>query len=123
MNKKRGFDAERELLHLLSEKGFACARVAGSGMIQETSCDLLAGNGKKFYAIEVKICSKDRKYFEEKQIKSLVEFAKKFGAESLIAVKFLRRGWYFITPEELEKTKKGFCISFEKAAKIGKKIF
>ena len=51
MNKDKGANAERELLHLLSEKGFAVVRVAGSGMISETSCDLIAGNASKRFAI------------------------------------------------------------------------
>lgn len=40
MNKKKGIAAERELLHLLWDKGFACCRVAGSGSIPEPNCDL-----------------------------------------------------------------------------------
>ncbi|MEM4703358.1 MAG: Holliday junction resolvase Hjc [Candidatus Pacearchaeota archaeon] len=114
MNKKRGADAERELLHLLSQNGFAVARVAGSGMIEETNCDLFAGNGKKKYAIEVKLSSKNKKYFTKEQIQELEKFSNKFGLEPLIAIKFLRKGWYFIKPENLEKTSKALTISFEK---------
>lgn len=120
MNKKRGSDAERELLHLLSKKNFAVARVAGSGMIEETCCDLFAGNGKKRYVIEVKISSNDKKYFISKQIKGLVEFAGKFGLKPLVAIKFLRKGWYFIEPKKLNKTGKGLTISFEDIVKNGK---
>ncbi|MCS7134582.1 MAG: Holliday junction resolvase Hjc [Candidatus Pacearchaeota archaeon] len=116
-NKKRGFDAERELLHLLSLKGFAVARIAGSGMMKETSCDLLAGNGKEKYAIEVKISSKEKKYIEKKQIENLREFSKKFGAIPLIAIKFLRKGWFFLRPEQLKKTKKGFVALLEEGKK------
>lgn len=121
LNKKRGSDAERELLHLLSKK-FAVARVAGSGMIKETSCDLLAGNGKKRYAIEVKISSNHKKYFNKDQIQEFINFSRNFGLKPILAIKFLRKGWYFIGPEYLKKTKKALTISFEDIQKKGKNL-
>lgn len=120
MNKKRGSDAERELLHLLSSKGFAVARVAGSGMIEETNCDLFAGNGKKSYAIEVKLSTNHKKYLSKEQISGLIDFAEKFGLMPMIAIKFLRKGWWFIEPNLLDKTKKALTISFEDIEKKGK---
>ncbi len=114
MNKKRGCDAERELLHLLGQKNFSVARVAGSGMISETNCDLLVSNGKKKYAIEVKISSNNKKYLDKKQIKDLIIFSKNFGFKPLLAIKFLRKGWWFIEPKNLGETKKGYVISLEK---------
>ncbi|MGB9707823.1 MAG: Holliday junction resolvase Hjc [Candidatus Pacearchaeota archaeon] len=118
--KKRGSDAERELLHLLSSKGFAVARVAGSGMIEETNCDLFAGNGKKKYAIEVKLSSNHKKYLSKEQISGLIEFAEKFGLSPIIAIKFLHKGWWFIEPDKLEKTRKALAISLEEVQKKGK---
>ncbi|UZE93577.1 MAG: Holliday junction resolvase [Candidatus Pacearchaeota archaeon] len=120
MNKKRGSDAERELLHLLSQQGFSVARVAGSGMISETSCDLFAGNGKKKYAIEVKISSSHKKYLRKEQISELIKFAKNFGLNPVVAIKFLRKGWWFITPNKIDKTEKGLVISFDDIKKQGK---
>jgi len=119
-NKKRGSNAEREILHLLSKNGFSVARVAGSGMISETSCDLFAGNRKKKYAIEVKISSKNKRYLNKEQIKKLIEFSKDFGLTPLVAVKFLRKGWFFIDPKKLEKTNKGLAISIDDIKKKGK---
>lgn len=120
MNKKRGSDAERELLHLLSEQGFAVARVAGSGMIEETNCDLFAGNGRKKHAIEVKLSSNHKKYLSKEQIKGLVDFAEKFGLSPIIAIKFLRKGWWFIKPDKLDSTEKALAISLEDIEKRGK---
>ena len=120
MNKKRGSNAERELLHLLSQKGFSVVRVAGSGMIAEAACDLLAGNGKKKYAIEVKISSNSKKYLRKEQISELVKFSKNFGLNPLIAIKFLRKGWFFIKPDKLDKTEKGLAISFFDIIKKGR---
>ncbi|MEM2018052.1 MAG: Holliday junction resolvase Hjc [Candidatus Pacearchaeota archaeon] len=119
MNKKRGADAERELLHLLSKK-FAVARVAGSGTIKETSCDLLAGKEGKGYAIEVKISKGNKKYIKKEQVNGLIDFANKFGLKPLIAIKFLRKGWYFIEPEKLTKTEKALYVSLHDIKKKGK---
>jgi len=120
MNKKRGSDAERELLHMLSLHGFAVARVAGSGMIEETCCDLFAGNGERCYAIEVKICSENKKYISKEQIDGLINFAEKFGLKPLVAIKFLRKGWWFIEPYLLEEQEKSMAISLEDIQKKGK---
>ncbi|MBU2496801.1 MAG: Holliday junction resolvase [Nanoarchaeota archaeon] len=122
MSKKRGIAAERELLHLLWKQGYAVARVAGSGNIPEPSCDLLAGNGKSKYAIECKTCRKDKKYIQEAQIKDFLEFSTRFGLEPIIAVRFLRKGWFFLNPIHLDKTGKGYAISQEDAEKRGVKL-
>ncbi|UCD21092.1 MAG: Holliday junction resolvase [archaeon] len=121
-NKKRGIAAERELLHKLWDKGFACCRVAGSGSIPEPSCDLLAGNGKKKYIIEVKISKKEKKYISADQIREFTKFAEKFGLQPIVAVKFIRQGWFFVKPEKLNKTEKGRSISLEQARRFNLKI-
>jgi len=121
-NKKRGTAAERELLHMLWDKEYACCRVAGSGSIPEPSCDLLAGNGKRRYAIEVKITKKNKKYITKEQIQEFEKFASKFGLTPIVAVKFLRKGWFFLHIKDLDKTDKSYCISIEKAKKHTKQI-
>jgi Holliday junction resolvase len=123
MNKKRGIAAERELLHILWNKGFACCRVAGSGSIPEPSCDLLAGNTKKRHAIEVKTTKKEKKYINKEQFESFLEFSDKFGLAPLFAIKFMRQGWFFIKPEHLDKTEKNYVISLEKAKLKNIKLF
>ncbi len=120
MNKKRGCNAERELLHLLSKQGFSVARVAGSGMIAETNCDLFVSNGRKKYAVEVKISSNSKKYLSKEQMTSLIEFSKSFGLSPIVAIKFLRQGWWFIHPDKLNTTGKGLAISFDDIKKRGK---
>jgi len=113
MNKLKGANAERELLHMLSEAGFAVVRVAGSGTMAETSADLIAGNALNRFVIECKCCSKTKRYLEKQQINDLKEFARKFGFPPLIAVKFSRKGWWFIEPEKLEDVGKGLAISLD----------
>ena len=119
MSKKKGTRAERELLHLFWKKGHACCRVAGSGSIPEPSCDLLVGNGRKKFAIECKTTKKKKQYFSKVRIKEFSKFAKKFGLKPLVAVRFARQEWFFISPEKLEKTKKGLAISLEQIKKKG----
>ena len=121
-NKKRGIAVERELLHMLWDAGFACCRVAGSGSIPEPSCDLLAGNTKAKYAIEVKSSKTTKKYIQKKQVNEFMEFANKFGLTPLIALKFSRKGWHFLTPDQFDETNKAITISLEKAQKIGTKF-
>lgn len=112
-NKDKGANAERELYHMLDEKGFACVRVAGSGMMENTACDLLVGRKDAKYAIECKVTKNDKKYFDVEQIKNLIEFSNLFGVNPLIAIKFNHKGWFFTHPNQLAKTKKGMVISLE----------
>ena len=119
MSKKRGIAAERELLHMLWDKGFACCRVAGSGCVPEPSCDLLAGNVKKRYAIECKTSRKKKKYLEKQQISEFKLFAEKFGLQPLLAIRFIHNGWGFIEPEKLDDTGKGLAMSLDDIQKKG----
>ncbi len=118
-NKDKGANAERELLHMLSEKGYAVVRVAGSGMIEETAADLIIGNKERKFAIECKTCKDSKRYLEKQQMKDLKEFAAKFGFPAVVAVKFSRQGWWFIHPDKLEDTGKGLAISLDDIQKIG----
>lgn len=74
--------------------------------------DLLAGKGGKSFAIECKSCKGDRRYITEQQVEELKEFAKGFGAEPLIGMRFNRTGWQFLKPEHLGRNGgKHFFIS------------
>lgn len=119
MSKRSGIAAERELLHMFWDKGFACIRVAGSGCMPEPSCDLLAGNGILKAAIECKTTKLKKKYLEKRQIEELKGFAGKFGLDTFVAVRFARNGWWFINPEKLDDTGKGLAISLEDIQKKG----
>jgi len=121
-NKAKGSNAERELYHLLDENGFTCIRAAGSGMMENTSCDLLVARKEERYAIECKVTNKDRKYLNTEQIKELVKFSKLFGVNPIIAIKFNRNGWHFVNPSRLVKTQKGFVMSLEGIKKSGQPL-
>lgn len=118
-NKRRGTAAERELLHMFWDEGYACCRVAGSGSIPEPSCDLLAGNSIEKMAIEVKLSRDTTKYLKKEQIDEFKKFADMFGLSPIIALKFVRKGWWLINPKQLTKTNKGYSISLEDIKKKG----
>lgn len=122
-NKERGANAERELYKIFLENGFRAVRVAGSGIAEETACDLIAGRkGKRKYAIECKTTKKPYKYIDKKQIEEFLIFSEIFGLIPVIAVKFNRKGWYFFNPKDLERKEKNFFISLKLAEKKGKKF-
>jgi holliday junction resolvase Hjr len=122
-NKEKGAAAERELYHLFCAAGFKCVRVAGSGTMQETACDLIVGKFKNKYSIEVKSCKSKKRYLEPKQIEEFIIFSEIFGLQPFIAVRFNREGWYFLKPQQLEKTPGGLAISLEDAKKKGKRFW
>src|SRR3989338_40531 len=111
MSKAKGNRAERELLDMFWNNSFAGYRAAGSGSTPLPSPDLLVGNGKRYLAIECKSIKTKAKYLEDEQIKELIEFSKRFGAEAWIGLRFNHIGWYFIQPHKLEKTKNGTLIA------------
>ncbi|MFH1071946.1 MAG: Holliday junction resolvase Hjc [Nanoarchaeota archaeon] len=120
MNRKaKGINAERELIHLFWNAGWAAFRCAASGAIKYPVPDLIAGNNIRKIAIEAKVTGSTRQYFDVEEIDDLLEFSRRFGSEAWLAVKFFREGFYFIHPEDLDKTEAKFGISLEKAKRKG----
>ncbi|QEK79712.1 Holliday junction resolvase [Pyrococcus furiosus DSM 3638] len=78
-------------MKLLEKHGFAVVRSAGSKKV-----DLVAGNGKKYLCIEVKVTKKDHLYVGKRDMGRLIEFSRRFGGIPVLAVKFLNVGWRFI---------------------------
>ncbi len=113
--KGKGINAERDLVHLFWNRGWASCRIAGSGSMKYPSADILATNKLRKLAIECKTAKKPWKYIAKDDIKQLKEFAELFNAEPYVAVKFNRKEWLFLTLEDLEETDKNFMIDIEKA--------
>lgn len=105
MSKRKGSNAERELIKLFWSRSWGAVRVAGSGSMRFPSPDVLAGNKTRRLAIEVKTTKEDKKYFSRDEIKQLLNFALYFGAEPWLGVKFPNKKWSFMNPEDLEQTK------------------
>lgn len=117
--KAKGSNAERELIKRLHEEGWSGARVAGSGSSRFPSPDILAGNGHRRIAIECKVTKDKKKYFSKEEIQQLQTFARNFGAESWVGVKFAGEDWLFFMLEDLKETSSSYVATLEMAAMKG----
>ena len=122
-NKSKGSKAERELYDLFIKNNFRAVRVAGSGMMENTACDLIAGKaGAGKYAIEAKSSKAPVKYITKDQIEQFMIFSEIFGLTPVVALRFNREGWLFINPNQLRDSGKNWAIKLEEAKKIGKRF-
>lgn len=101
--KKRGYDAERELVHRLREAGFDALRVPVSTPSSEPLTDVFAVKGDAILAFEVK--SQERyAYYKRHQVEKLHEFLEIHRIYpkrmTVLAAKFKYKGWTFAVAEE-----------------------
>lgn len=120
MSKKKGSNAERELIHLFwaTNRWTAC-RVAGSGSMRYPAPDILAHREGLSLAIECKCTSSDYQYLEKREVEELAKFAKLSGARPLIAVKFFRAEWRFLDPADLKDSGSSLVVTPELAGLKG----
>ena len=121
-NKEKGANAERELYQMFIDNCYRAVRVAGSGVMENTSCDLIAGNAGKKFCIECKASKKPYKYISKKQIEEFIIFSEVFALSPVVAVRFNREGWFFLHPLDLEDAGKNFVVSLELAKSKGKRF-
>ncbi|WP_458208902.1 Holliday junction resolvase Hjc [Haladaptatus sp. NG-SE-30] len=108
MSSQKGANRERELVNQLDDAGFAVMRAPASGSATPRELpDVLAGNGEVFYAIEAKASSGNPIYIDGEEITDLEYFARSFGAEPRIGVRFDHEEWYFFLPDDLYVTDGG----------------
>jgi Holliday junction resolvase len=117
--KSKGSKAERELIHLFWKHGFAAMRAAGSGSTPHPSPDVIAGNGKVFFAIECKASADPVKYIEKDKINQLDLFANSFGARPIVALRFDNEKWYFMKLTDLKITKSSYAVTLDLAKQKG----
>lgn len=117
--KSKGSKAERDLIHMFWSKGFAAMRAAGSGSSQHPSPDIVVGNGKRFFAFEVKSSMDHSKYLSKDEITQLDLFANSFGARAFVAIKFDKEQWYFLRLTDLKVTPRSYVVTLESARKKG----
>lgn len=122
-NKAKGSKAERELVKLFTKQGWRAARVAGSGINEESPCDLIVGKIKrKGYTIEAKSSKKAQIYISKSQIEDFILFSSMIGLKSVIAVRFNREGWLFLEPKFLKDSGKNWVVSLKVAKEKGKRF-
>jgi Holliday junction resolvase len=121
-NKNKGSKAERELFRMFVDNNYRAVRVAGSGTMENADCDLLAGKIGHKYAIEAKSTKSPNKYISKEQIENFLIFSEIFQLTPVIAIRFNRVGWFFISPQQLEDTGKNLVISLKTAKESGKRF-
>ncbi len=101
--KKRGYDAERELVQKLREMGFEAVRIPVSAPSSEPLPDVFAIKGDMILAFEVK-SQGSYTYFKKEQVAKLHEFLnihRRYPKRlAVLAAKFRYRGWAFIITEK-----------------------
>jgi Holliday junction resolvase len=117
--KSKGINAERNLISLFWGKDWASIRVAGSGSMRHPSADILASNGLRRLAIECKTSRDTSKYLGKEEVEELKVFARMFGAEPWIAVRFDRTEWLFVALDDLKDTGNNYLVSLELAKNKG----
>ena len=117
--KSKGINAERDLIHKFWSIGWASVRIAGSGSMKYPSADILATNKLRKLAIECKTSKDPSKYLTKDEVEQLKAFAKIFGAEPWVGVKFDREEWFFLNIEDLKCTGNNFLISVDIARNKG----
>lgn len=115
----KGANAERELMHLLAEKGFSVIRSAGSGKIDLPTPDIVAMSPKGQYAIECKAQASNYLNIKNEQMLELIKWARNAHIDLCIAWKITSKGWRFLRPKHFKRNKKGFLISKEAALAQG----
>jgi holliday junction resolvase Hjr len=115
MNQKsKGCNAERELVHRFwNTNTWVCHRIAGSGSSKYPSPDLIASNNLRKLAIECKATKHRSVYIPKEEIEALRAFARMFGAEPWVAVRFDRKDWCFLTLEDLKETDASYGVTQE----------
>jgi Holliday junction resolvase len=110
-NKSKGSNAERELYQMFIDNFYRAVRVAGSGVMENSDCDIIAGKKGKKYCIEVKASKKPVKYITKEQISNFMVFADIFKLKPVVAVRFNRLGWFFINPKDMKDSGKYWVIN------------
>ncbi len=121
-NKSKGSKNERELYQMFVDNSYRAVRVAGSGMMENADCDIIAGKKGKKFCIEAKSCKKLPKYISKDQINRFIVFADIFGLKPVIAIRINRIGWIFLNPKDMKNSGKNWAIDNEIISKKGKKF-
>lgn len=122
-NKAKGSKAERELVKLFTTRGWRAVRVAGSGVNDDSPCDIIAAKaGAKAYTIEAKSSKKKNIYITKEQINDFVLFSNQIGLLPVIAVRFNYEGWLFLEPTYLKDTGKYWAVSLTTAKEKGRRF-
>jgi Holliday junction resolvase len=97
--------------------------VAGSGVNDDSPCDLIAAKaGRKGFTIEAKSSKKKNIYITKQQIEDFVLFSTILGLKPVIALRFNYEGWLFLNPKNLKDSGKNWAVSLPFAREKGLKF-
>ena len=103
--KKRGYDAERELVHMLRDVGFDAIRVPVSAPSKEPLPDVFAVRDDTILSVEVK-AQERYAYYKKDQVQKLFEFLEIHRIypkkHAVLAAKFKYKGWWFDIATKLD---------------------
>ena len=103
--KKRGYDAERELVHMLRDVGYSAIRVPVSAPSREPLPDVFAIKDDAILSIEVK-AQERYAYYKKDQVQKLFEFLEIHKIYprryAIMAAKFKYKGWWFDIATKLD---------------------
>ena len=118
----KGANAERELIHLLYDRGFAVVRVAGSGKTSLPCPDIVALAPKVKLAFECKAWDKGSLSLAKPKIAEMRTWEENTGMTTMIAWRLSREGWYFIYLDELGEQAKSFTVTAKRAREINRRV-
>jgi len=111
----KGSRAERELMHLFSEKGYSVIRSAGSGVGFPTP-DILVFKGPFQYAFECKSWHAGELSLEKEKVQELKSWEQNTGMRTMVAWRVQgsgEKGWMFIELKHLRERGKSYTIKLE----------
>lgn len=114
----KGANAERELIRLFWDRGFAVARTAGSGKNQLPMPDIIVLGKGRSMVIEAKAWRSAHLTIIGEKMEELLKWARIAGAEPFVAWKYPNKGWFFIKPGSFRKAKH-YSLSFSDAQRVG----
>ncbi|MCX6798540.1 MAG: Holliday junction resolvase Hjc [Candidatus Diapherotrites archaeon] len=120
---RKGANAERELVHILFDRGFSVIRTAGSGKTALPAPDMSAMRPGKHIAFECKAWGAGNLAIPIASMLEFVGWCDRAGVDAIVGWKVPRQGWLFLTPQDFHRTAKFFLISkkeaFEKGLSLG----
>lgn len=93
---RKGYAAERSLVHTLAKIGYMVVRTPRSGRINLASPDVIAAKDGRLIVIECKSRAKGFKVYGE-QLDELKQWEEKAKATAYVGWKIARKGWLFLT--------------------------
>ncbi len=109
---RKGYMAERELVHIMHSRGWAAIRSPRSGRMGMPLPDVVAIKSGRVLSFEVK--SREPGFsIRHEQYRDLVEWKNMTGSDVYIAIRVPRKGWFCISLDDLPEN-----LYIGKAAKL-----